>query len=154
MRLSFHRATSEDAPRLTAIALRSKAHWGYPPEWMQFWLPQLAVTPESIALQATFRADLESETVGFYVLSAGPLADLNHFWLLPEFIGTGLGLEMFQDLVVRCRSQGIAALRIESDPNAEGFYRHMGCRRVGTVISEMPGQQRHLPILHYTIASP
>jgi len=40
-------------------------------------------------------------------------------------------------------------LEIESDPNAEGFYKRMGARRVGTVTRELAGFNRNLPILVY-----
>ena len=36
-------------------------------------------------------------------------------------------------------------MEIESDPNAEGFYKHMGAVRIGVVRSEIEGQPRVLP---------
>jgi hypothetical protein len=38
-------------------------------------------------------------------------------------------------------------VRIEGDPNAEGFYRRMGVRRVGEINYPMDGQKRTLPLL-------
>jgi hypothetical protein len=49
-------------------------------------------------------------------------------------------------------SWGIGELEIESDPNAEGFYRRMGARRVGASSKELDGQRRELPILVYEIS--
>jgi len=36
-------------------------------------------------------------------------------------------------------------LEISADPNAEGFYRHMGAVRIGEIRSEIEGQPRVLP---------
>jgi hypothetical protein len=38
-------------------------------------------------------------------------------------------------------------VKIESDPNAEEFYRRMGARRAGENVYEMDGQERVLPLL-------
>jgi hypothetical protein len=38
-------------------------------------------------------------------------------------------------------------VRIEADPNAEGFYRRMGARRVGEISYELDGRKRVLPLL-------
>ena len=36
---------------------------------------------------------------------------------------------------------------LEADPNAEGFYRRMGARRVGETTYELDGRERILPLL-------
>jgi len=42
-------------------------------------------------------------------------------------------------------------MRIESDPNAEGFYLRMGARRIGIKAAEVDGVQRELPVLVYEV---
>lgn len=37
-----------DADQLTKLAFLSKAHWGYPTEWLELWEADLTVTPEMI----------------------------------------------------------------------------------------------------------
>lgn len=153
--LGFHQAVPEDACVLTEIALLSKAHWQYSQHWLEAWQPQLTITPEFIAQHLTIKASLETRTAGFYALSrTAPASDLLHFWLLPDFIGQGLGRRIFLDVVARAGAAGITTLRIESDPNAEGFYRRMGCLPAGSSISTMDGQRRELPVLHYSISGP
>jgi hypothetical protein len=46
---------------------------------------------------------------------------------------------------------GATHVRIEADPNAEGFYLHMGARRDGERISAVTGTRRVIPRLVYTI---
>nr|WP_244136134.1 MULTISPECIES: hypothetical protein [unclassified Burkholderia] len=40
-----HRA---DADELTRLARLSKAHWGYPKEWLDLWQNDLTISPETI----------------------------------------------------------------------------------------------------------
>ena len=57
-----------------------------------------------------------------------------------------------------CPRQGRAldaeVLEIEADPNAEGFYRRMGARRVGEIVYELDGRERVLPLLAVEVRSP
>ena len=53
---------------LTAIAWAAKANWGYPADWMEQWRVELTITPEFIAENATFLADLDGQIVGFHAL--------------------------------------------------------------------------------------
>jgi hypothetical protein len=43
--------------------------------------------------------------------------------------------------------QNVHEVEISADPNAEGFYQHMGAARVSEVTSEIEGQPRVLPRL-------
>ena len=44
------------------------------------------------------------------------------------------------------------ALEIESDPIAEDFYTRKGARRVSVTVTNVEGQRRDLPLLHYDLA--
>ncbi|MDQ3795344.1 MAG: GNAT family N-acetyltransferase, partial [Actinomycetota bacterium] len=54
---------------------------------------------------------------------------------------------LFNDAVGRAAALGAEVLGIESDPNAEGFYRRMGATRVGGISYSIDGQKRTLPVL-------
>jgi predicted N-acetyltransferase YhbS len=66
---------------------------------------------------------------------------------LPEFLGTGIGRALFDHAVCRAAALGAGVVSVESDPNAEGFYRRMGARRVGEISYPIDGQKRTLPLL-------
>jgi ribosomal protein S18 acetylase RimI-like enzyme len=86
--------------------------------------------------------------VGFYALvGEGREIELEHLWVLPEHMGTGVGRALFDHAVRRAASLGAEVLGIESDPNAEGFYRRMGATRVGEINYRIDGQNRTLPLL-------
>jgi len=88
----------------------------------------------------------DKEIVGCCALASGNSpAELEHMWIKPEHIGTGVGRALFLHLKERAVHLGLPALEISSDPNAEGFYQHMGAKRIGDVRSEIEGKPRVLP---------
>jgi GNAT superfamily N-acetyltransferase len=139
-------ACPTDAQRLTAIAHAAKRHWGYSDELIALWGADLTLTPEFIANHPVFCAVRNGEIAGFYALSCQENAcELEHMWVEPAHIGTGVGACLFQHAVQTVRSLGRSALTIVSDPHAEGFYRRMGARRVGEAPSRPKG--RTLPLM-------
>lgn len=148
MKLQIRRAAIEDYERLTEIAHAAKRHWGYPERWIALWKETLTITPEFISGSESYVAVVDDEVVGFYsLIIRDDKTVLDHLWVMPERIGTGLGKELFNHAVGTARRFGVKTIEIESDPYAEGFYKHMGARRVGEVRSEIEGQPRILPLL-------
>ena len=146
------RAKPDDAAVLTDIAFAAKRHWGYPEKWIESWRDLLTVRPEFIANHETYAAILDGRTVGFYALSRkNDRLDLLHMWVLPDAMGRGVGRSLFIHGLQRARELGCRELEIEADPNAEGFYQHMGARRVGASVKELAGVRRELPVLIYEI---
>ncbi|MBI5384230.1 MAG: GNAT family N-acetyltransferase [Verrucomicrobia bacterium] len=147
------RARPEDAAKLTEIAFTSKRHWGYPERWIASWFHLLTIEPRLIAEQETYTAHVDGAPVGFYSLSGGfGRMRLEHLWVLPEAMRRGVGRSLFVHAVERARAFGCETLEIESDPNAAGFYEHLGARRVATTVTELEGRPRELPVLVYEIA--
>jgi len=144
----YARAVPTDAARLTEIALAAKRHWGYPESWMARWTAGMTITPDFITRNEVYLAALDGEVVAFYgLIPSKPKAILEHLWVLPAFMGKGLGQGLFAHALSRCRELGIARLEIESEPNALGFYARMGARKVSERVYELDGQTRVLPIL-------
>jgi predicted N-acetyltransferase YhbS len=95
-----------------------------------------------------YAARAGGDPVGFYALvGGGSVLELEHLWVLPEFIGRGVGRALFEHAIRKAASLGAEALRLEADPNAEGFYRRMGARRAGENVYEIEGQSRVLPLM-------
>lgn len=146
------RATPADAATLTRIAFAAKRHWGYPESWIQSWKDVLTIDAEFVGGHETYVAVSDSKLVGFYALHPhGNQIELIHFWVLPEAMGRGIGRALFQHAIERAGALGFRELEIESDPNAEAFYEHLGARRVGTVIREVQEQPRELPVLIFQV---
>ena len=142
----IRRAVRDDAAGLTAIAHAAKRHWGYPESWIALWERELTVSPELIERYPVHAAVERNVVAGFYALTfAGADCELEHFWVEPARMGAGVGRALFEHAVERCRAIGARRLWISADPNAEGFYRRLGARRVGEVPSTPAG--RTLPRL-------
>ena len=133
---------------MTGIAHDAKRHWGYPEHWIQHWQDDLTISSDFVNHNQVYVAEREGEIVGFYALVVGEeKAELEHMWVAPQHIGTGVGKELFFHAMQAAAGDNISTVEISADPNAEGFYRRMGARRVGEVSSEIEGQTRVLPRL-------
>ena len=150
--MEIRRAKPEDAEKLSHIASASKAHWKYPETWLELWKDALTVTPEIILENEVFAITDNDEIVGFYELVVKEnSAELEHLWINPESIGFGIGRLLFVHALEKAVSLGAKKLNIKSDPNAEGFYKKMGAKRIGNDISEIEGNERILPLMQIVL---
>lgn len=148
--MDFHidRAKPEQAEALSRIALASKRHWGYPDRWIELWKPQLTFNPVYFEENESWVAKTDNTPIAFYtLLERDGSAWLDNLWVLPEYIGQGVGKTLFLHALELSRQRGYKALRLEADPNAAGFYEKMGMKKIGERVSEVEGQQRILPIM-------
>lgn len=144
----IRRAEPVDASDLTRIALAAKRHWGYPLDWMERWIHILTFDAARVLAEEIWLALVDDQPAAFYSLNLEEgIWWLDNLWVLPDLMGKGLGRSLFVDALDKCRAHGADCLRIESDPNAEGFYKRMGAHRIGEYVYEMDGQTRVLPLL-------
>jgi N-acetylglutamate synthase-like GNAT family acetyltransferase len=144
----IRRASSEEANKLTQIALDAKRYWGYPEHWIKHWESDLTVSSDFIRDNHVYVADQEGEIRGFYALCvSGNKAELEHMWVTPESIGTGIGKELFLDAMDRAATLEVREIEISADPNAAGFYERMGASQIGETEASIDGQVRKLPRL-------
>lgn len=142
-------AHPSEAPLLTEIALAAKAHWGYDAAFMARAAPELRIRPEQIAGAPFSVFEDEGRLVGFYGLGGqAPVIALDYLFVTPERIGTGVGRALWEHAVATARAAGAVAIELESEPNAEGFYRSRGARKVGVVTSSLG---RALPLLRFEL---
>ena len=141
-------ATADEAPVLTKIAHDAKRHWGYPEHWIKHWESDLTISPDFIRDNHVYVAEEDGEIQGFYALSVtDSKAELEHMWVTPARIGTGLGKDLFLDAMERAASLNVSSVEILADPNAAGFYKHMGATQIGETDASIEGQNRTLPRL-------
>ena len=141
-------ASPEDASTLTTIALDAKRHWGYPEHWIKHWESDLTISSDFIRDNHVYVAEDNGEIRGFYALCvAGDKAELEHMWVTPAVIGTGIGKELFLDAMERAAKLNVNTVEISSDPNAAGFYKRMGATQIGEIDSSIEGQPRKIPRL-------
>jgi len=142
----IHRASTETSETLTQIALDAKRHWGYPEHWIKHWESDLTISAEFITDNHVYVAEDEGEIRGFYALClVDEKAELEHLWVRPPHIGTGIGKELFLDAMERAAKLNVSEVELSADPNAAGFYKRMGASQVGEIDSEIDGQPRKIP---------
>ncbi len=146
--ITIRHAKPEEAAELTEIAVAAKRHWGYPESWIEAWREELTISPDFIARHKVFAAIEHDRLVGFYALvSSEGKTELDHLWVLPEWIGKGIGRQLLNHALEHAAAIGAQRIEIVSDPNAQGFYLKAGARKTGEVISSIEGQERRLPRL-------
>ena len=148
MNLQITRITPDQSAELTCIAQAAKAHWGYPKRWLALWAPELTFSPQYFEENEGWVAVLDDKPIGFYTLQEEEgNACIENLWVLPEFIGKGVGKALFLHAMERSRQRGYTVLQLEADPNAAGFYEKMGMHKIGEHRYELEGQPRCLPIM-------
>jgi GNAT superfamily N-acetyltransferase len=151
--ITIRRAAASDAPALTTVAHAAKRHWGYPERWIELWKDALTITADFISNNQVYVAFVNGEIAGFSALVVTEdKVWLEHLWVSPKHIGTGLGKTLFNHAAGVAATTGAKAMEIESDPYAEGFYNRMGAKRVGEVVSTIEGDERVLPLLAFDLA--
>jgi GNAT superfamily N-acetyltransferase len=149
---TIRRAAASDAPALTRIAHAAKRHWGYPERWIELWKDALTITPDFISNNQVYVAFVNAKIAGFSALVVTENKMwLEHLWVSPKHIGTGLGKRLFIHAAGIAATTGAKAMEIESDPYAEAFYNRMGAKRVGEVVSTIEGDKRVLPLLAFDL---
>lgn len=139
----IRKAEPGEGESLTALCVRSKAHWGYDATFMEMSAAALAVSEADIALGHVLVAvDGDGQTIGMAcVLPEGDAADLDALFVDPSAIGGGAGRLLFDASIGLAREFGARRLTILADPNAAPFYERMGARYLRNAPSDaIPGR--------------
>jgi len=152
--LVIREACSREARLLSALALRSKAHWGYSPEFLDACRAELTVDRSRFGRPdyACFVAVESDSILGFYSLKrvSARVWELDALFVEPARIGTGVGRSLIEHAVCTLSKRGATRLIIQGDPNATDFYRAAGAKQTGTRESgSIPG--RLLPLFEIDI---
>ncbi|MBV8394275.1 MAG: GNAT family N-acetyltransferase [Alphaproteobacteria bacterium] len=143
-----------EAESLTALCLRSKAHWGYDAAFMRLCVPSLTMREESIAEGRVLVAvDDAGATLGTVSVGRdGCDAELALMFVEPSAIGSGAGRILFEGATALARRLGYRRMTILADVNAAPFYERMGARFLRTEPSDaIPG--RTLPFYEFDLTS-
>jgi GNAT superfamily N-acetyltransferase len=146
-------AVPGEAKRLSELAMRSQAYWGYDDEFLEIVRPILTFSEEDLVRSAMYVLTIGSdEPAGVYrITGVPPEGELEDVWLEPQFIGHGMGRALFEHALGTAADLGFESLLIEGEPNAEGFYVAMGAIRLG---SRRSPSGRTLPLLRVKTATP
>ena len=135
-------ARATEAELLSALALRSKAHWGYDAAFLEACKDELTLDEGEVADRRTHVADRAGHVLGFTTLEGEPPTGvLGMMFVEPQAIGQGVGRLLFEHTVAAARELGFARITLDADPHAEPFYRAVGAVRAGSAPSgSLPGR--------------
>jgi GNAT superfamily N-acetyltransferase len=124
-------ARFDEGERLRAIAIASKGHWGYDIDRVREWAGGGDFSPEGLRNKDVLVAEVNGRAVAWTgLVPKGELCWLDDLWVEPEWIGRGIGSQLFCHAAERARRLGAVAMEWEAEPNAVGFYERMGGRHV------------------------
>ncbi|MEO1131866.1 MAG: GNAT family N-acetyltransferase [Cyanobacteria bacterium J06639_1] len=147
-------AKPAEADHLSDLAARSKAYWGYSAAFVDACRSELSVSSDDIQNPACHYvvAERAGKIIGFYGIErlSPHEFELDALFVEPQLVGCGIGRALIARAKTHIARAGGGTLLIQSDPNAEGFYRAMGAERIGHKASaSFPG--RRLPLLAIAI---
>ena len=161
MELTIRRALATDALFLTSISFGAKRYWNYPEEYFEVWHDELTITEDYIEQNIVYVAQKKDTIIGYFsivevnqehwngevFISRGYWLD--HIYIRPAYIRSGIGTELMEYAQEYCRENGIEKLYIFSDPFANGFYEKLGA----TYIKESPSsiENRTVSLYEYRI---
>ena len=151
--VQFRVARREDAHVLSELAMASKGHWGYSAEFMAYCQDELAISAEEISAEGycCVVAEREGAILGFYALQklSKREVELDAMFVHPRHIGTGIGRRLMEHAQASAAEMDAECILVQSDPNAEAFYRRTGAEVIGSKESvSIPG--RYLPLLRFS----
>lgn len=146
--MNIEKANSDDHEILTEITKKSKAFWGYSEEQMKQWDDALTITQEYIQTNFVYKLTKENQVIGYYSYFNSEVAiiKLDNLFVLPEYIGKGIGNQLMQDFLNRIKeNRAIKKIVLDADPNVEKFYQKFGFTTIGQLETSI--KNRFLPIM-------
>ncbi|MBC9795485.1 GNAT family N-acetyltransferase [Sinomicrobium weinanense] len=141
-KLTYTAATPEDHELLTRTARTSKQYWGYADHLMKLWQEELTISPDYITRNDVIKIEGTQGFIGFYALVDKEKGhwEVDHFWLLPDYIRKGYGTRIFEHILKHIKEKGGRSVSLASDPHAKGFYDKMGGSVIQREPSKVPGR--------------
>ncbi|WP_019629930.1 GNAT family N-acetyltransferase [Actinomadura atramentaria] len=128
-----------EAAALSALALRSKAHWGYDDAYLAACRAELTLRPGDVAARRTAVAERGGRVLGLATLDGEPPdGELGLLFVEPDAIGGGIGRTLYRHVLAEAARLGFERVRIVPDPHATGFYLALGAERDGRDLVARP----------------
>ncbi|MBA5629639.1 GNAT family N-acetyltransferase [Moheibacter lacus] len=130
----FETAVVEDIDELSAVAIRSKRHWGYSKEAMELWNQNLTITEDFLNAHTVIKATLEDEIVGFFALEEiKPTTRIAQYWIDTPYMRKGYGSVMYDYLRDYLKKRNVEKVTLVLDPNGIAFFEKKGA----TILSKI-----------------
>ncbi|RXM48483.1 GNAT family N-acetyltransferase [Flavobacterium sp. YO12] len=145
--MKIEKANITDNEILTSITKKSKAYWGYSAEQIQEWDKNLTISLDYIKEHNVYKLTVNNLIIGYYsyFFRDEKEIELDNLFILPEYIGKGLGKYLVLDFLNRIKDQKAERIILDSEPNAEDFYAKMGFVKIGEFETSI--KNRFMPIM-------
>ena len=152
--IRLRNALQDELSSLSALCLRSKAHWGYDEAFITACRAELTLHPDELETTSLQVAERDAAVAGLaQVKVIGQDADLLKLFIEPALLGSGIGRLLFEWATAKARDLGATRMTIDADPGAAPFYERMGAHHAGFAPSEsIPG--RMLPRMLMQLGRP
>ncbi|MFB9079146.1 GNAT family N-acetyltransferase [Flavobacterium procerum] len=149
--MNIQKAKIEDHICLTEITKKSKAYWGYSEEQIEKWTNSLTITEEYIKQNPVFNLIDENQIIGYYsyLTLEKNQVKLDNLFILPEYIGKGFGSFLMNDFLKKMRNEKTSKIILDSEPNAEPFYKKIGFIKIGEFETSI--KNRFMPIMEMNL---
>lgn len=149
--MEIKKSTIGDSAILTEITKTSKAYWGYSDEQIENWSELLTITKIYIETTNVYKLLDNDLIVGYYsyIYLNKKEVRLDNLFILPNYIGTGLGKLLMGNFLDRIKNTETERIILDSEPNAEKFYAYFGFKKVGQIETSI--KDRYLPIMEFVI---
>lgn len=140
--LIIRKALQSDYQLLTDISFKAKKYWKYPDKYYEIWKDELTITTDYIKNNLVYIAEFENKIIAYYsIVFYQNEYYLEHIFVLPEFIGNGIGTHLMEHARVIAKAEEIKELKIMVDPYAKGFYEKIGARFIENISSNIEGRK-------------
>ena len=145
--MTIRKAKLQEAEILTNLALVSKAHWGYTLEQLAEWKEELTLSKHYIIDNKVLVLEKNHLILGFYayIRKTPKTVDLDFLFVDPQHIRKGFGKLLITHFIEEMKRQNFEVVTVDSDPNAEKFYRHFGFETISKKPSSI--KDRFLPVM-------
>lgn len=150
--MKIKKSLPKDSKRLTELTIRSKSFWYYSPDQIEKWKDDLTVSEDYITEKEVYQlTDAEEDVIGYYSyykMDENSIK-LENLFVEPKYIGCGYGKMLMNNFLERIRATKAQKVILDSDPNAENFYKKIGFELIGKLATSIEG--RFLPIMELKI---
>jgi GNAT superfamily N-acetyltransferase len=153
MTFTIKHAEAKDLAAINALLMASKASWGYDKIFMEAYMRNYSVTLDYLNARKLQTVYLGLDLMAFFsfFIHEDQTLELERMYLDPKHIGQGYGRKIWQACCDYAKMLDKKEFIVWSDPNAQDFYRKMGCVQIGVRASPlMP--DRSPPVFKYTLS--
>ncbi|MBA2709865.1 MAG: GNAT family N-acetyltransferase [Tatlockia sp.] len=140
-------AITNDLEHLNQLICDSRQYNGYDKNNNTYFIKKFGLTTDYINNQFVFAYEAENRIIAVSGLSFIDKLKLDYFFISPDFIGTGLGRKMWNDICNFIKAKGWGHFEFVSNPFSVSFYRHMGAE----IIADYEEAENESKIMQYKL---